>query len=123
MHEVESVMHDNLNLVHKRISVVADRRTATLFRLAGLKHVYSVDNDEEVDKYIRRIMEDSNILMILITDRLINRSIRLLEEITENKYPLIIPVPGIKSSETTQIDLINDLVRRKAGIEFKLQET
>jgi vacuolar-type H+-ATPase subunit F/Vma7 len=115
-------MYHKAAMSHKRVGVVADRRTATLFRLVGLKDVYPVDDDKEAEMCLRQVLEESNVFLILVTDRLINKIKDLIEGVLEKKYPLIIPIPSVENQEAIQTDLINDLVKRKAGIEFKLQE-
>ena len=103
----------------KRLAVVADRRTTTIFKLAGLKDVYPVRSHEEAEKFIRRLVEDPRVLIILVTERLVNKIQDYIERITEQNYPLIVPIPSVEGLKI-KTDLITNLIRRKAGIEFKL---
>ena len=103
----------------KSLAVVADRRTTTLFKLAGLKDVYPVESHEEAEKFIRRLVENPRFLIILVTDRIVNKIQDFIERIAENRYPLILPIPSVEGQKT-KTDLITNLIKRKAGIEFKL---
>jgi vacuolar-type H+-ATPase subunit F/Vma7 len=102
------------------IALVADKNTATCFKLAGLKDVYCVETAEEAEKCIRELSEEPNLAMILVTERVVNQIYGTLEKIIERKYPLIVPIPDTGGSVTMKTDLIVDLIRRKAGIEVKL---
>jgi len=103
----------------KSLAVVADRRTTTIYKLAGLKDVYPVECHEEAEKFIRRLVENPRVLIILVTERLVNKIQDYIERIAENKYPLIVPIPSVEGQKI-KIDLITNLIKRKAGIEFKL---
>ncbi len=101
------------------MAVVADRRTITIFKLAGLKDVYPVESHEEAEKIIRKLVENPRFLIILVTEYIVNKIQDFIESIAENKYPLIIPIPSVEGQKI-KTDLISNLIRRKAGIEFKL---
>ena len=59
-------------------------------------------------------------MVVLITDLLANKIRGKLEEIVDQKRPLFIPIPSVVSGEKVGVDLINEIIKRKAGIEFKL---
>lgn len=103
------------------IALVADKNTATCFKLAGLKHVYSVESPEEAEKRIRTLLEKDDPAIILITERLFNQIHSSLENASERRYPVVIPIPDTKGRKMLKIDPIIELVRRKTGIEVKLQ--
>jgi vacuolar-type H+-ATPase subunit F/Vma7 len=103
----------------KSLAIVADRRTITIFKLAGLKDVYPVESDEEAEKLIRILVENPRFLIILVTGRILNKIQDFIESIVEHKYPLIVPIPSVEGQKI-KTDLITSLIKRKAGIEFKL---
>jgi vacuolar-type H+-ATPase subunit F/Vma7 len=105
----------------KEIALIADRRTATLFRLAGMKYVYPVDSPEQVVKHFERVAENPNFLIILATERIVNEIQEKKGDIMEKKYPLIIPISSLEGPSTMTIDLITELIKSKAGIEFHLE--
>ncbi|UCG45236.1 MAG: hypothetical protein JSV58_00160 [Candidatus Bathyarchaeota archaeon] len=103
-----------------RIALVADRRTATSFKLAGLESVHRVENAAEAEKCIRDLLEKSDLTIILVTEGLVDQIHELIEEIGDRKYPLVVPIPSAEGAATMKRDLIIDLIKRKAGIEVKL---
>ncbi len=102
------------------IALVADRNTATSFKLAGLKAVYGVATANEAEKCIRELSEEPDVAIILVTQRVVNEIYGTIEKIIERKYPLIIPIPSTEGPVEMKTDLIVELIRRKAGIEVKL---
>lgn len=102
------------------IALVADKNTATCFKLAGLEDAYFVENSEEAEKCIRELSEKPDLSIILVTERLVDQIYGAIEKITEHKYPLIVPIPDMRGPIKMKTDLIIELIRRKAGIEVKL---
>lgn len=105
---------------HGKIAVVADRRTITFFKLAGVKHLFPIENVKDAEKCVSDISADSDFLIVLITDLLANKIRAKLEEIVDQKSVLFIPIPSVVNGVKVKVDLINELIKRKAGIEFKL---
>ena len=107
------------------IVVVGDEKTVNCFKLAGLEYAHPVRNAEEAEECLRTLSEKQDLTVILITERTIDQMVkhssRVLEEIQERKRPLIVPIPDMRGGVTLKSDLIVDLIRRKTGIEVKLQ--
>lgn len=103
-----------------RIALVADRGTATSFKLAGLSEVNIIEKPEEAEKRIDELLERRDLAVILATERLVDQIPGLAEKVAERKYPLIVPIPESRGRLVTKTDLIVELIRRKAGIEVKL---
>jgi vacuolar-type H+-ATPase subunit F/Vma7 len=106
----------------KKIAIVADKRTITVFRLAGLEDVYPVDSYEDAEKCINQVLKNPNFFIVLVTERIVNKLQDVLEKMYENKYPLIIPIPSVEGQIKVKTDLISMLIKQKAGIEFKLND-
>lgn len=104
-----------------RIALVADKRTATCFKLAGLRDVYHVESAEEAEKCVRALLEKSDITVVLITQRIVDQIDSTMKRIAESKYPVIIPIPDTKGPIRLRTDPIVELIKRKTGIEIKLQ--
>lgn len=100
------------------IALVAEKNTATCFKLAGLSEVYSVKDTQEAEKCLQELLESNNLRIVLVSERLLNQ-IQIVEKISERQYPLIIPIPDIKGPKMLKTDLIVELIRRKTGIEVK----
>ncbi len=103
-----------------KIALVADRSTATSFKLAGLSDVTVVNNAEEAEKKIDELLARGDLAVILATERLVDQVAGLAEKVAERKYPLIVPIPETRAPFVVKTDLIVELIRRKAGIEVKL---
>jgi vacuolar-type H+-ATPase subunit F/Vma7 len=113
-------MDSGASVSHKRVALVADKRTVTFFRLAGLKDTYPIESYKEAEECLRKISKDPDFLIILVTEKFVDKIRNVIEGITENRYPLIIPIQGVRDGEVAKTDLIHELIKRKAGIEFKL---
>ena len=103
-----------------KIALIAEKNTATCFKLAGLKDVYSVKSAEEAANILTSLLEDSNLAFVLVTERLIDQIRNVAGKIAERKYPMIIPIPDTLGPAEAKTDFVVELIRRKAGIEVKL---
>lgn len=104
-----------------RIALVADRNTATCFKLAGLKNAYSVKSVEEAERCILQLSENTDFAIILVAERIVNQIQATINKISESKLPLIIPFPDARGPTKMKTDLIVELIKRKAGFEVKLR--
>jgi len=116
----KKLRHEYTTGFQMKIALVADRRTATSFKLAGLSDVGIVESAEEAQKKIDEFLSRGDLAVVLATERLVDQVPGLSERIGERKYPLIVPIPETRGPVVTKTDLIVDLIRRKAGIEVKL---
>ena len=104
-----------------KIAIVADFDTVNCFKLAGLKHTYAVKNAAEAEERVHGLLETPDLALIIVTDQIANRIRTTINEVTEEKeFPLIISVPSISGSSPLVVDPINELIKRKTGIELKL---
>jgi vacuolar-type H+-ATPase subunit F/Vma7 len=104
-----------------RIALVADKRTVTCFKIAGLKDVYSVNNVEEAERCIQELLENADFSIILVTENVASQMSGLFGKIIERKYPVIISIPDIRGKATMKTDFMVELIKRKTGIEVKLR--
>lgn len=104
-----------------KIAIVADFNTVNCFKLVGLEHAYAVKNAEEAEERVRELLETTDFAVIILTDQIANRIRATINEVTEEKeFPLIISVPSVGESSQLAVDPINELIKRKTGIELKL---
>ena len=104
-----------------KIAIVADVDTVNCFKLAGLENAHSAKNAEETEERIRELVETHDFALIIITDQFTNLIRATINEITEEKeIPLIISIPSISDHSPLAVDPINELIKRKTGIELKL---
>ena len=100
------------------IALVADRDTATCFRLAGISNVVSVVGIKEAEEKMLGLLEKNNAKIILVTEKLLNK-IRIMDKFTEENSPLIIPIPDLNGPKQPKTDFLNKLIYKKTGIEVK----
>ncbi|KON34274.1 MAG: hypothetical protein AC479_01070 [miscellaneous Crenarchaeota group-6 archaeon AD8-1] len=104
-----------------KIAIIADEDTVNCFKLAGLKHAYSVKNASEAEELIREVSTKSDFAMIVTTDTIANRIKATINEITEKvKFPIIISIQKLGEKPQPQFDPITEIIKRKTGIELKL---
>ena len=103
-----------------KIAIIADGDTVNCFKLAGLEHTYLVENAEEAEKRIRELVETPDFAVIITTDHIANRIRATINQITEeHEYPLVLSIPNIGGPSLLMLDPINELIKRKTGIELK----
>ena len=104
-----------------KIAIVADFDTVNCFKLAGLGNAYAVKDVKEAEKQVRELLETPDFALIIVTVQIANRIRELINEVTEEKtFPLIVSVPSVSDSSLPAVDPINELIKRKTGIELKL---
>ena len=102
-----------------KISFVLDRSTASCFKLAGVKDVYTVESADEAGEKIDELLKDQEMLAILVVDHLFNQIPDLAERAEKRTYPLITSIAGTKGPAPVRTDPLAELIRRKVGIEVK----
>ena len=104
-----------------KIAIVADFETVNCFKLAGLEHAYAVKDFEEAEERLHEILETPNFALVIVTHQIANRIRATINAVTEEKeFPLIISVPSVSGSPPLAVDPMNELIKRKTGIELKL---
>jgi len=103
------------------IALIADKNTTMCFKIAGLGKVYPVESAEEAEKSVNEILEEGGLTIVLVTERIANQIQGFLDEIVERKDLLVISIPDVRGSTKLKADLLTELIKRKTGIEVKLQ--
>jgi len=105
----------------RKIALIADKDTATYFKIGGLEDVFAVDNAEEARKQLYLLSANEDYIVIAITQKIIEEIKSTVLEIMGRKYPMVVSIPDRNGQITTKTELIGDLIRSKTGIEFKLR--
>jgi V/A-type H+-transporting ATPase subunit F len=104
-----------------KIAILADGDTVNCFKLAGLEHAYAVKNAGEAEERIRELLEKPDFAVVITTDHIADRIRATINEVTEEQeFPLIISIPSVSGPSPLAVDAINELIKRKTGIELKL---
>ena len=103
----------------KKVAVIAGHRTATVFKLAGLPDVHAVNTVDEAEERLRALIETPDIVVILIAEPFLQRSMDVVQA-AEDTRPVIIPISSLEHRAQVELDLVSNLVKSKAGVEFNL---
>ena len=103
----------------KGIALLADKHTATCFKLAGLSNIFSVEDTKEAEKHLLALLEKNDLRIILVSEHLMS-NLQLFDKIAQSQSLSIIPIPNLQGSKMLKTDLIAELIKRKTGIEVKL---
>jgi len=103
-----------------KILLVADKKTASCFKIAGLSEIHIVQNSSDAKKILQDLSNRDDVEIIIITTSISNANIPILEKLIELERPRIIPIPDLKGESTLEVDFISSLIKSKSGIEFKL---
>ncbi|MBS7610629.1 V-type ATP synthase subunit F [Candidatus Bathyarchaeota archaeon] len=102
-----------------RIAVIADRDTATLFKLAGVEASMVVDSPEEAERALRSLME-KDFSVIILTRQLVQPIQQTIAKLTrDKKYPVVIVIPGKGEPMEREVISIHEYLRRSLGVELK----
>jgi vacuolar-type H+-ATPase subunit F/Vma7 len=106
------------------IGVLADQETATYLKITGIKNSFPVNNREEAEERLTKLLQDQDISLILVTEEVNDWLGSILSRVRRGReYPLIVSIPG-KGGKKPGIDQLADLVKKTVGIEIKIgQET
>jgi vacuolar-type H+-ATPase subunit F/Vma7 len=102
-----------------KISFVLDRSTASCFKSAGIRDVYSVETAEEAREIVVNLLKDREMLAVLVVDHFFNQMPDLSERTQKRTYPLVTSIAGTKGAIEIKIDPLAELIRQKVGIEVK----
>lgn len=104
------------------IGVLADRETATYFKITGIKNSHSVSSKEEAEKKLDQLLQNQEISLIFITEE-VNEWLRsiIIRIKRSREYPLITSISG-KRGKKPSTDQLADLVKKTVGIEIKIEK-
>ena len=110
------------------IAIIADKDTATGFRLAGISRIYEFSEKEsentETHENLSRTLEKlaNECSIIIITERLAEKVRGKIREINERKRgvsPIIVEIPDKRGAIEKEMDEISRLIKRAVGIAIK----
>jgi len=102
------------------MGVLADRETATYFKITGIRNSFTVNNREEAEERLTRLLQMQDISLIFITEE-VNEWLRpIISRVRRGReYPLIVSIPA-KRGKKPRTDQLADLVKRTVGVEIKI---
>ncbi|MBS7648369.1 MAG: V-type ATP synthase subunit F [Candidatus Bathyarchaeia archaeon] len=104
------------------IAIIADKDTATLFKLAGLKFSLIANSPEEAEKTLKMLME-KRLAAVIITKNLAQQIQQTISSLKRGrKYPIIVTIPGVGEPIEKEVVTIHEYLKRSLGIELKAEE-
>lgn len=101
------------------IAVIADRDTATLFKLAGVGSSFITDSPEEAERALRSLME-KDFSVVVLTKRLAQPIQQIIARLMRGRrYPVIVVIPGKGEPIEKETVSVHDYLKRALGIELK----
>ncbi len=104
------------------IGVMADKETATYFRLGGVKNSWVVNNEPDAVKTFEDIKTKQTVSLVIVTDTVYNW---IKDKIGRGKkeieLPLVVSIPTQKAGGKPQVDLLADLIKRTVGVEIRVK--
>lgn len=103
--------------------VIGDWHMVSGFALLGIKIAFMPLNPQETESVLNKCLDDPNIGMILILDRLADEIRPFLSRIETEKvlFPVIVEIPGTEGPRE-RADPVERLIRRAVGIDVKRGE-
>ncbi len=103
------------------IGVMADKETATYFRLGGVKNSWVVDTADEAVKTYEEIKAKQAVSLVIVTDTVFDWiKDKIARGKKEIELPLVVSIPTRKAGKP-QVDLLADLIKRTVGVEIRVQ--
>ena len=107
-----------------KIGIMADKETATYFRLGGIENSWIVSSPEEAVKTFEDIKNKHTVSLVIVTDSVFDW---IKDHVGKGKreieLPLVVSVPTRKggTSGRPQVDLLADLIKRTVGVEIRVE--
>ena len=100
-----------------KIAALSDKDTATGFKLAGVKKIYT-PNDNLL-KLFNEIKEESDIAILLITEKIAQDLGKYLKDFRiRNAVPIIVEIPDKTGHKKDHVDYVSNLIKKAVGIEI-----
>jgi V/A-type H+/Na+-transporting ATPase subunit F len=105
-----------------KIGVMADKETATYFRLGGVKNSWVVSSEDQAIKTFEDIKAKQTVSLVIVTDTVFDWiKYRVSSGKKEIELPLVVSIPTRRAGGKQQADLLADLIKRTVGVEIRVQ--
>jgi vacuolar-type H+-ATPase subunit F/Vma7 len=101
------------------IGILADRETATYFRITGIKNSFAVNDRREAEEKLMRLLQNKDVSLIFITEEVNGWLEPILKNLRSREYPLIISILG-KGGREPSLDQLAELIKKTVGVEMKI---
>ncbi len=108
-----------------KVVVVGDKDTAIGFSLAGVNEVYTPENDRETKKTIEKLFMESDVGVILMSERLaedIRGYLDQKKDTMKEVYPVIVELPDKEGPIEDKEDPLKGKIKKAVGIDITSQD-
>ncbi|MEM2896469.1 MAG: V-type ATP synthase subunit F [Candidatus Bathyarchaeia archaeon] len=104
-----------------KLSVVADKETATYFKIAGVKNSFIAENELEAKEAFDTLYSNPEVSLIMVTQEVFEWVQDSLKEVKNFKdHPIVVAIPG-KSGKVPKAELLVELIKKTIGVEIKIK--
>lgn len=103
------------------LTAVADDRTCTWLKMAGVKETYPISEPSAAYEPIKALMKRIDVAIIIITPEIARSNTRLVQEALGKKdvFPIVLELPIGEDEESG--NELQSLISSALGVEFKLE--
>lgn len=110
----------------KKVVVVGKKDMATGFSLAGVDETYVPADDYETEKRLEKLLESSDVGVILLSESLAEEVREELKKLKNKKkdslYPLIIEIPDKEGAMEKREDPLQEKIKRAVGVDITTED-
>jgi V/A-type H+-transporting ATPase subunit F len=97
------------------IAVIGNSEFILGFRLAGIRKTYAAENDEKLNEYITRVLQDNEVGILVLNNRDMERVPRRLRTTLEDSVkPTVIAIGGEEEGGLS----MRERIKRSVGVDL-----
>jgi V/A-type H+-transporting ATPase subunit F len=102
-----------------KIAIIGDTDTVVGFRLAGILKASVPSDSTAAREALIGYSQDSDVSLVIITERLAEQIRGTIEEITARPYPVVVEIPDKRGRLEGRENPLRRLVKRAIGVELE----
>lgn len=103
----------------EKIAIIGDVDTVVGFRLAGILKAKTPTEKAATQKAFNEFTQDSEVSLIIVTERLAEQIRDSIEEVSTRPYPVIVEIPDKSGQLAEKASPLRRLVKRAIGVELE----
>jgi V/A-type H+-transporting ATPase subunit F len=111
--------HGTRNKMTDKIAIIGDTDTVVGFRLAGILNSSVPSDAAAARQALHTFSSDSNISIVIITERWAEKIRETIEAVSERPYPVIVEIPDKSGRLEGKESPVRRLVKRAIGVELE----
>jgi vacuolar-type H+-ATPase subunit F/Vma7 len=102
-----------------KIAIIGDIDTVVGFQLAGILKSNTPSDAASARRALLNFSKDSDVSIIIITERYADENREYIEELSQRPYPVIVEIPDKRGRLTKKESPLRKLVKRAIGVELE----